>query len=118
MMNIFGQKNTKIILKLPTTNKQPKTNSPIGFKRLIDRRLLAKVIAYSLFSFFIHSNLVLYCNKGPSRKSILCNTGLSIPRFFLLKNIFCRTPGQVFSLGVDFVLPLPQQQEQPSPKSI
>ena len=35
---------------------------------------------------------------------------------------FCQTPGKVFSLGVDFVLPLSQEQQQqeqePLPKSI
>ena len=37
---------------------------------------------------------------------------------------FCQTPGEVFRLGVDFVLPLSQEQEQeqqeeePTPKSI
>ena len=32
---------------------------------------------------------------------------------------YCQTPGQVFRLGVDFVLPLSQEQEQeePTPKS-
>ena len=36
---------------------------------------------------------------------------------FSLLFIFCQTPGYIFSLGVDFVLPQSQQQE-PQPKSI
>ena len=53
-------------------------------------------------------------NYGSDFQAILVQRSRSKPWTYKWK-VFCQTPDQVFRLGVDFVLPLSQEQEQEEP---